>query len=166
MQSGSCWAFGVAKALTIRPPHGRVLSFFLLIQRLSLYHLIKFDALRTEFFHSYPLEVDERPGAAAPRFALPLGKATITTCGVEGPGQLQENSERAKSIAVDIAWLASDLADTLAGSDAEVERRLSWMFPTGGRSSADPAAPVIGRRDCGRLGLRSAKRSSARSTAC
>ena len=64
-------------------------------------------------------------------------------------------SERETSIAVDIArrraWLDSDLADTLAGTgtgaDAEVERRLSWMFPAGGRSSADPAAPVIGRRE-------------------
>lgn len=65
-------------------------------------------------------------------------------------------SERDTSIAVDIArrraWLDSDLADTLAGSDGDFEHWLAWLFPTGGRSSADPAAPVIGRREMRALG--------------
>lgn len=45
-------------------------------------------------------------------------------------------------------WLHENLADTLALSDAELERRhdfIQWLFPLGSRSPVNADAPVIGR---------------------
>lgn len=52
----------------------------------------------------------------------------------------------AESIAAWRAWLAENLEQTLA-LDELTPAHFAWLFPMGGRGSADRESPVIGRRE-------------------
>ncbi len=62
---------------------------------------------------------------------------------------VERDASNMENVAKWRAWQRASLDETIALSDAALDQRpsaIAWMFPTGGRSHADPEAPVIGRR--------------------